>query len=811
MASSNIPSPSGDLSDNPSPSISSTPHDPIMSQLEAFSDIGVIHEESLPTPPPRSLPPLTGESTRSLHGGSSVMFDTTVEYGDQNKQHKVAIVSFPSPLEINPFCCGFVGLQKTSFCLKTKTECSSYQSNGSHYQTRFPVEPNLYYICKSKSNLSAWCQFVVPTEKLQSTAKESLDNLSRLTLEQWKALFAIANKSDEETTDEEIKRGIKLFSNTSDLSFFKTPSKSKQDLLEVKEEFRSETKRAIEYLTELKNVDWTNTVPSALATHIENMNTVIQFLIEQSERNQLDILQRAVLSDVSDDINSLVTSVSGLKASIGNNNDNLFPDLWSGMNDLAVSTNVTTLQSSINSIKQQLSAQTVQLTGNDDRWATLTNNWLPIIIKSNTSIQSLRRSIADLSTSRTPPPSTSFINNDLLSNPPSDQGALEAENSQLRSDLAAQKVEMDRQFLSLQNRFTEFENTSNDETRSLSGPQFPRHRSPHQHSGYGVRGVSYKNYHFDNEKSLEGWMREKMSHPSHGLFVDIVSFSEFFGGQSYVERNSTLNDTYLSNKIGYASMADSIVATSFQNVLPAAYGRGPDHGSGSGSSSTSDLDCTPGLPGMKTYAKWDNEDGSTGRKYWIDKECVNASRQIDNMIRSRLDGEPQYLAKELLMDSLQMSQALYTFITTSFNDTNNTGRFDVEQSWEMTSKFVKRIFLELYDVRVTARDGIHTDEPWAAAAKFLFATLKAHEIMNEYMRLNIKDHPSISSEMVKFICYSQPATDTADVLQRISNVESLQRGDQGSISRLEARIKKLEAYKSESDKIIKKLVDKHGI
>ena len=64
-----------------------------------------------------------------------------------------------------------------------------------------------------------------------------------------------------------------------------------------------------------------------------------------------------------------------------------------------------------------------------------------------------------------------------------------------------------------------------------------------------------------------------MMHPSHGLFVDLVSFSDFFGADFCVDRNTTLNDVYMSSKIGYSSAADSIVASSFQNILPTAYGK----------------------------------------------------------------------------------------------------------------------------------------------------------------------------------------------------------------------------------------------
>ena len=40
-----------------------------------------------------------------------------------------------------------------------------------------------------------------------------------------------------------------------------------------------------------------------------------------------------------------------------------------------------------------------------------------------------------------------------------------------------------------------------------------------------------------------------------------------------------------------------------------------------------------------------------------------------------------------------------------------------------------------------------------------------------------KDHPSISSEMVKFVCYSQPTANFSEFLTRFNSVESMQSGD----------------------------------
>ena len=158
-----------------------------------------------------------------------------------------------------------------------------------------------------------------------------------------------------------------------------------------------------------------------------------------------------------------------------------------------------------------------------------------------------------------------------------------------------------------------------------------------------------------------------------------------------------------------------------------------------------------------------------------------------------------------------MSDTLFTFISTSFEDTMYSGRFDKGQAWTLTCSFVKRIFQEIAHERVIARDGIDMDDHWGTSAKFLFATLKAHSVMSEFMKLSIKDHPSISSEMVKFVCYSQPTADSSELLSRISGVESLQRANQSNISKQETRIKRLETWKGETDKLLKKLKEKVDI
>ena len=335
-----------------------------------------------------------------------------------------------------------------------------------------------------------------------------------------------------------------------------------------------------------------------------------------------------------------------------------------------------------------------------------------------------------------------------------------------------------------------------------------------QSSSLGFQGVSYNGLFFPDPESVEKWLRSHVTHPSHGLFVDIVSFSEFFGNDRYIERDSTLNEIYLSSKIGYATTADATVAASFQNILPGAYGRAGTSNNSSSSTSvndTHDLVAQRELPGLPNFNKWDGLDGRTGRRYWIREEGRKTRHQLDGWIRDHLSGPAQVLAQDLLVDSFTMSETLYSFISSSYEDTMHSGRFDSSQAWALTCSFVKRIFTEIGYARVIARDGVNVKDPWRTAGMFLFATLRAHVIMAEFMRLSIRDHPSISSEMVKFVCYTQPSGNTSDLIARLGAVENLQRSDQSNLSKQDSRMKKLENWKAESDKLLKRLKEKAGI
>ena len=564
-------------------------------------------------------------------------------------------------------------------------------------------------------------------------------------------------------------------------------------------------------------------LPISLVDHIDDMTSHIQKVRFEIRELRAEVLHRAMLEDVSSDFTGLTAAVSGLKMSIGDNDSGGFTDLWSAVEELSstqIGTDLTLLKNQADSSTASIHVLQGLTDTFNKRWNALGTNWIPALTWHESSIQKLFQTLSQLNMDR---PTSTYSMDTLLnqgpvgfnSGPTSSARFTSSSSSDTMLDtitnIVASVSDLKTQLESAKTSISQLE-LDNTTQPAHSNNNFWNGNSSNPNNligsqGFGSSGVSYKQYHFKSQDDVKVWMKAHMSTPSHGLFVDLVSFSEFFGGEDYVEKNVALNELYLSNKIGYATMADSIVAASFQNVLPGAYGRHSPSSSTSGSGASA-LQAQPELPGLSTFKKWDNQDGATGRKYWIKKAARNTQRQVDEMLRQQLDSDAQFLAKDLLMDSFNMSDELINFMSSSYQDTMYSGRFESQQAWALTSKFVKRIFTEIADARIIARDGVHISDPWTTAAKFLFATLKAHEVMHDFMRLNIKDHPSISSEMVKFVCYSQPATDTSDILSRLTAGEVLMRNNQSLIARLESRVKRLETQRTESDKLIKKLKEK---
>mmetsp|Transcript_13572 Transcript_13572/g.15820 ORF Transcript_13572/g.15820 Transcript_13572/m.15820 type:complete len:203 (-) Transcript_13572:164-772(-) len=130
--------------------------------------------------------------------------------------------------------------------------------------------------------------------------------------------------------------------------------------------------------------------------------------------------------------------------------------------------------------------------------------------------------------------------------------------------------------------------------------------------------------------------------------------------------------------------------------------------------------------------------------------------RLTTMITQRLHNYPQAeaLAKILLAESTAFSTAVASFITETYDRLILSG-FPKQDSWNLVSKLIHRIFaVDCFFHRGTVGESLDVKKDGSTrstAVGILWGTLATHQVMREYMRHGIENHPSISSEYVRFL------------------------------------------------------------
>jgi hypothetical protein len=158
------------------------------------------------------------------------------------------------------------------------------------------------------------------------------------------------------------------------------------------------------------------------------------------------------------------------------------------------------------------------------------------------------------------------------------------------------------------------------------------------------------------------------------------------------------------------------------------------------------------LPALPSPAKWDSNDGNTGLRYQIMRNMADVELQIQETIATVLGDylEAQHIARECLHQSKRFALELCQFITLDFQKWKHRGH-SPKDAWKMTAVCVRRIFEELYSERVVARDVYDQGNPSFTTSKYLWATWKAHAVMDKYLRHQFYEHPSISAVLARHL------------------------------------------------------------
>jgi hypothetical protein len=254
------------------------------------------------------------------------------------------------------------------------------------------------------------------------------------------------------------------------------------------------------------------------------------------------------------------------------------------------------------------------------------------------------------------------------------------------------------------------------------------------------KGVQIANRTFQTFDEVKLWVTTNLPNRRYGLFVDGVSIFEFFT-HGHIDAETTYSAFYSQHKTGFQSSFEARVASSIQNLFPTIFGK-----------TASNVDTAEALPALRSPEKWDSNDGNTGLRYQITRNMADVEFQIQETISSVLGPytEAKHIAQECLHHSKRFALELTQFITSDYQKWRHRGHAQ-KDAWKMTSVCVRRIFEELYSERVVARDVYDQKDPDFTTAKYLWATWKAHAVMDKYLRHQFYEHPAISAVLARHL------------------------------------------------------------
>jgi hypothetical protein len=287
-------------------------------------------------------------------------------------------------------------------------------------------------------------------------------------------------------------------------------------------------------------------------------------------------------------------------------------------------------------------------------------------------------------------------------------------------------------------------------------------------------------------EDLASWNMERGLSHYFGLFHDANSLLTFKRTE-YVDAHDHVATLKRARDVGL-NLIQAKLLVSFQNQVPLFFGKGtPSKGSA--------------LNALPTARAWEEDDGTNGAKHDLDRALPSINKQLQSYIDVYL-GDDQHearaLANRCLSQSIIFIHKLSDFITRSYR-TMMILRYNPVKAWTFLMRQVKRIWEDIGRARACCVDiGSPTDPQEVGGGVFqnhnaalaMWGVLKAHDIMNEYLRHNFEDHPSIAAEQVRWVTRNVMSGEKSAPDSENKSLESRLSKNEKAVTALEIRVDK---------------------
>jgi hypothetical protein len=267
------------------------------------------------------------------------------------------------------------------------------------------------------------------------------------------------------------------------------------------------------------------------------------------------------------------------------------------------------------------------------------------------------------------------------------------------------------------------------------------------HRGDRKEGISFEGLTFGSRGDLRAWIVTNLPDLPFGAFVDFFSLLQ----QVDFDRNSgedtaetMLKGLKLRKDLSLSTNGDILALVSLRNSVPTLFSRGS-------ASTGKDKSRFNAFPSFSSWKSLDYLDSFTDQ---VQSNLEDAASAIKTDIEFRLPpgSVASLLASTCLSKSREFTEGFVRFITTTYEQLT-FAKFTKNKAWALTTALGERVCHEVHKERGMLLRSLKMDEAnrEELCLHVMWATLRAHQVMSEYLRLEFKDHPTIASEYVKFL------------------------------------------------------------
>ena len=127
------------------------------------------------------------------------------------------------------------------------------------------------------------------------------------------------------------------------------------------------------------------------------------------------------------------------------------------------------------------------------------------------------------------------------------------------------------------------------------------------------------------------------------------------------------------------------------------------------------------------------------------------------------------MAEACLLHSELFVVALLEYYSKVYKELQ-TGGYDSDSAWLLSCKLIRRVFDRIGDVWISARDAKMRAADSSTTALIMYATLRAHDVMDEFIKACFENHPTIASEYVKYLARNSTSGKIGDALKNVTKL-----------------------------------------